>query len=82
MPILDLPHLRWIVVVLPEVIKETAAIKEVQRQGSIQLKFVDSLSPAFQHLALEDGRIDGAASMESNWSDWISYPDNLTRHRG
>ncbi|WP_256760457.1 hypothetical protein [Cohnella sp. WQ 127256] len=76
LPILEHPHLRWIVVVLPEAIKETVTSREVQRQGAIQLKFVDSLSSAFQHLAQEDNRIDGAACYESNWSDWITWQDN------
>ncbi len=76
LPVLEHPHLQWIVVVLPEVVKETAANREVQRKGSIQLKFVDSLASAFQHLALEDDHIDGVACNESNWSDWISYENN------
>ncbi|CAM4499883.1 hypothetical protein FHS16_005592 [Paenibacillus endophyticus] len=61
---------------LPEAVKETAAARQVERNGSIQLKFADSLAFAFQHLAREDDRIDGAAGMESSWSDWISYIEN------
>jgi 3-mercaptopyruvate sulfurtransferase SseA len=61
---------------LPEAVKETAADRQVERQGAIQLKFVDSLTSAFRHLAREDERIAGADSMESSWSDWISYPQN------
>ena len=76
LPILEHSHLRWIIVVLPETIKETAAIWEVQRHGSIQLKFVDSLSSAFQHFAREDDDTDGAASLESGWSDWISLSEH------
>lgn len=75
LPILENSHLRWIVVVLPEAIQETAANREVQRHGSIQLKFVDSLSSAFQHFAREGDSKDGAASMESSWSDWISFSE-------
>lgn len=78
LPILEHTHLRWIVVVLPEAVKETAAARPVQRHGSIQLKFVDSLTSAFQHLAHEDDRIDGAPGLELSWSDWISYNDNPT----
>lgn len=76
LPILQHVHLRWIVVVLPEAVKETAADRQVERQGAIQLKFADSLASAFQHLAGEDDRIDRAADMESTWSDWISYSEN------
>jgi hypothetical protein len=76
LPILEHAHLRWIVVVLPQAVKETAAARQVERQGSIQLKFVDSLTSAFRHLAREDEHIDGVDSMESSWSDWISYKDN------
>ena len=76
LPILEHAHLRWIVVELPEAVKETAAARQDERQGSIQLKFVDSLTSAFRHLAREDERIDGADSMESSWSDWISFRDN------
>ncbi|WP_239618003.1 hypothetical protein [Cohnella mopanensis] len=76
LPILEHTHLRWIVVVLPEAVKETAAVRQVQRHGSIQLKFVDSLTSSFQHLAREDDRIDGVAGMELSWSDWISYDEN------
>jgi hypothetical protein len=76
LPILEHPHLRWIVVVLPEAIKETAADRQVQRHGSIQLKFVDSLTSAFQHLVREDDHIDGVAGMELSWSDWITWQDN------
>ncbi|NQX63172.1 hypothetical protein [Paenibacillus qinlingensis] len=76
LPILEHKHLRWIVVVLPEVIKETATVREVQRHGSIQLKFLDSLPSAFQHLAHEDDRIVGVAGMELSWSEWISREDN------
>lgn len=76
LPILENTHLRWIVVVLPEAVKETAAARQVERHGSIQLKFADSLASAFQHLAREDDRIDGVASMELSWSDWISFSDN------
>ncbi|MWC30747.1 hypothetical protein [Paenibacillus sp. MMS18-CY102] len=72
LPILEHAHLRWIVVVLPEAIKETAAARQVQRHGSIQLKFVDSLASAFQHLAREDGRVGGVAGMEMSWEDWRS----------
>lgn len=77
LPILEHTHLRWIVVVLPEAVKETAAVRQVQRHGSIQLKFVDSLTAAFRHLAREDDRIDGVAGMELSWSDWISYEGNV-----
>ncbi|KRF03323.1 hypothetical protein ASG89_23035 [Paenibacillus sp. Soil766] len=76
LPILEHTHLRWIVVVLPEAIKETAAARQVQRYGSIQLKFVDSLASAFQHLVSEDDRIDGGAGMEMSWIDWISNREN------
>ncbi|MFD0672675.1 hypothetical protein [Cohnella sp. GCM10027633] len=70
LPILEHTYLRWIVVVLPDAIRETAADRQVQRHGSIQLKYVDSLTSAFQHLALEDDRIGGVADMESSWGDW------------
>ncbi|WP_138754467.1 hypothetical protein [Paenibacillus sinopodophylli] len=76
LPILQHEHLRWIVVVLPEFVKETAVARQVERHGTIQLKLVDSLTSAFRHLVREDDRIDGVAGMESSWSDWISYPDN------
>lgn len=71
LPILEHAHLRWIVVVLPETIKETAAARQVERQGAIQLIFVDSLTSAFQHLAREDEHINEVDSMESSWNDWI-----------
>lgn len=76
LPILQHAHLRWVVVVLPEAVKETAAARQVERHGSIQLKFVDSLASAFQHLARDDDRIDEVAGMESSWSDWITWQDN------
>lgn len=75
LPILEHAHLRWIVVVLPEAIKETAAARQVERQGAIQLKFVDSLTSAFRHLAHEDERIFGADSLESSWRNWNSWED-------
>ncbi|MNF88483.1 hypothetical protein D3C84_709780 [compost metagenome] len=76
LPVLEHTQLRWIVVVLPEAIKETAADRQVERHGSIQLIFVDSLTFAFQHLAHEDDRIDGVDSMVSSWSDWSSNGEN------
>lgn len=58
MPMLNHPLLRWIVVVLPEAIKEMAVSMEVQKRGAIQLIYVDSLASAFQHLAEQDDRIE------------------------
>ncbi|OAS15526.1 hypothetical protein [Paenibacillus oryzisoli] len=76
LPILEHTHLKWIVIVLPDAIKETAAARQVQRHGSIQLKFVDSLTSAFQHLASEDDRIVEVAGLALSWSDWISREVN------
>jgi hypothetical protein len=65
MPVLQHPLLRWIVVVLPEAIKENAASMEDQQQGAIRLKYVDSLAAALRHLANEDGGIDDGKLIHS-----------------
>ena len=63
MPIIRHPQLRWMVVVLPKTIRANASSVEVQRNGSIQLKYVESLDAALQHLAEADSRIN-ASSIE------------------
>jgi len=50
MPVMNHPQLRWIVVILPEHIKEQAQELEIQKAGDIQLRYVDSLETAYQHL--------------------------------
>lgn len=60
LPILNHPQLRWIVMVLPEAIREQASDMPVQQNGLIQLRYVDSLNTAFQHLRAVDDSIDWA----------------------
>jgi hypothetical protein len=59
MPAIRHPLLRWIVIVLPEPIKESAASMDVQQSGDIRLKYVDSLASAWQLLRDIDPRLNG-----------------------
>jgi hypothetical protein len=61
MPVIRHPLLRWIVIVLPESIKGSAASMDVQKSGDIRLKYVDSLASAWQLLHDIDPRLDGIA---------------------
>lgn len=54
---LNHPHLRWIVVILPEAIKEQADQMPVQQHDQIQLRYVDSLATALQHLSAVDSSL-------------------------
>lgn len=51
-------QLRWIVMILPEPIKHTAAQRIIQRQGQIQLIYVESLEQALVHLQEVDPTLD------------------------
>lgn len=58
LPILNHPQLRWIVVVLPKTIREQASDMPTQQHEHIQLRYVDSLETALQHLRTVDESID------------------------
>lgn len=58
MPMLNHPQLRWLVMILPESIKDQAEMMPIQTSGHIQLKYVDSLDSAILHLSNEDDSID------------------------
>ncbi len=68
MPAIRHPLLRWIVIVLPESIKESAAGMDVQKSGDIQLKYVDSLASAWQLLRAIDPRLNGIELDDSFFS--------------
>jgi hypothetical protein len=59
MPVIRHPLLRWIVIVLPDSIKESAAGMDVQQSGDIRLKYIDSLESAWQLLHDIDPRLNG-----------------------
>jgi hypothetical protein len=64
-PLLQHPQLRWIVMVLPEAIKDKAHTLPAQRHGQIELRYVDSLAQAFVHLQAVGGSIDWEAQDRS-----------------
>ncbi len=53
-PALNHPQLRWIVVVLPTLIKHEAHRMAIQQRGEIRLKYVESLNLALHHLCAVD----------------------------
>jgi len=71
-PLLQHPQLRWIVVVLPEAVKDNARTLPAQRRGLIQLRYVDSLAQAFAHLQAVDGSIDWEAQDRSFFVNTVS----------
>jgi hypothetical protein len=56
-PMLNHPHLRWIVMILPPAIRHEAAGMAAQQHGEIRLKYVDSLDTALRHLATVDAAV-------------------------
>lgn len=58
MPMLNHPELGWMVMILPEAIKDQAETMPIQTSGHIQLKYVGSLDSAMLHLSNEDDSID------------------------
>ncbi|ABX05537.1 MAG TPA: hypothetical protein DEF47_19525 [Herpetosiphon sp.] len=57
-PALNHAQLRWIVMILPEPIKHTAAQRVIQRQAEIQLIYVETLEQALAHLQQVDPTLD------------------------
>ena len=55
--------LRWIVMVLPHDLRDTAASRAVQRIRDVQLRYVDRLTTAFDVLQKEDASINWAAQV-------------------
>ncbi|HEY1015089.1 MAG TPA: hypothetical protein VGE07_20460 [Herpetosiphonaceae bacterium] len=66
-PALRHEHLRWIVVVLPDSIKRRAPRMAVQRNGGIQLKYVDSVYYAIRFLLTIDESMREAKSAIAFW---------------
>jgi hypothetical protein len=50
--------LRWVVMVLPHHLRDTADNREIQRIGDVQLRYVDRLATAFDVLQKEDASIN------------------------
>jgi hypothetical protein len=64
MPQLRLPSLRWIVMILPQSVRHTAANREGQRIDDIQLIYVDTLASALDALQALDASLNWGGASE------------------
>lgn len=61
MPQLQQSPLRWVIMILPDPLRDTAFDRDVQQSGDVQLKYVDSLTIALDTLRGLDASLDWEA---------------------
>jgi hypothetical protein len=67
-PQLQQSTLRWVIMILPDFLRDTAVDRDVQQIGDVQLKYVDSLATAMNTLRMLDASLD----WESRISDFFA----------
>lgn len=67
-PQLQQSPLRWVIMILPDTLRDTAVDRDIQQVGNVQLKYVDSLATALGTLQALDASLD----WESRVSDFFA----------
>ena len=70
-PQLQQSPLRWVIMILPDTLRDTAANRDIQRLGDVQLKYVDSLATALETLQTLDASLDWQSQVSDFFAEDI-----------